>query len=136
MGEPEEGERDLDRLLAELRPRLDGRAFVFCTLPAAELVEVADLAPVTVVAEEEGLTVVVEPRRAEEAGLSFSGRFARITLQVHSSLEAVGLTAAVAGRLADRGIGANVVAGFFHDHLFVPWERREEAVAVLRGSER
>lgn len=127
------GEIDLGRLLAELRPRLDERAFVFCNLPAAGLDDVVALAPVAVVAEEEGLTVVVEPWRAEDAGLSFSGRFARITLQVHSSLEAVGLTAAVAGRLAERGISANVVAGFFHDHLFVAWERREEAVEVLRG---
>lgn len=125
------GERDLGRLLAELRPRLDERAFVFCSLPAAGLADVVALAPVAVVAEDEGLTVVVEAGRAEDAGLSFTGRFARITLQVHSSLEAVGLTAAVAGRLAERGISANVVAGLFHDHLFVPWERREEAVEVL-----
>lgn len=52
---------------------------------------------------------------------------------MHSSLEAVGLTAAVAARLAEPGISANVVAGFFHDHVFVPWARREEAVEALWG---
>lgn len=58
--------------------------------------------------------------------------WARITLTIYSSLDAVGLTAAVAGALADRGISANVVAAFHHDHLFVPWDRRDEAMALLR----
>lgn len=75
--------------------------------------------------------MVVERRRAEDAGIPFVGGFGRITLQVHSSLEAVGLTAPVAGLLATLGISANVVAGYHHDHLFMPWERREEAVAAL-----
>ena len=59
--------------------------------------------------------------------------WARITLAVHSSLEAVGLTAAVAGALAEQGISANMVAAFHHDHLFVPWSRRAEAMVVLRA---
>ena len=58
--------------------------------------------------------------------------FARITLTVHSALEGVGLTAAVAGALAQAGIACNVVAGYHHDHLFVPWDRREEALAILQ----
>jgi hypothetical protein len=59
--------------------------------------------------------------------------WARITLGVHSSLAAIGLTARVAAALAERGIAANMVAAFHHDHVFVPWERRDEALAVLRG---
>jgi len=51
---------------------------------------------------------------------------------VHSALEGVGLTAAVTSALADMGIACNVVAGFHHDHLFVPWQRREEALDALR----
>lgn len=125
------GETDLGRLLTRLQPRLDGAPFVFCTLPGAGLAEVAELAPAAVVEEDEGLTVVLERGRAEAAGLAFVGSFARITLEVCSSLEAVGLTAAVAGRLAELGIAANVVAGFHHDHLFVPWGRREEAMRAL-----
>ena len=57
--------------------------------------------------------------------------WARITLCVHSSLAAVGLTAKVATALAARGIAANVVAGYHHDHLFVPWDRRQQALAAL-----
>ena len=60
-----------------------------------------------------------------------TGEWARIFLGVHSSLEAVGLTAVLSSRLAEAGISANVVAGLFHDHLFVPWDRREEAIDCL-----
>ena len=73
--------------------------------------------------EDEGITAIVPAQ---------DGDFARITLQVHSALEGVGLTAAVAGVLAGAGIACNVVAGFHHDHLFVPWERREEALDLLQ----
>jgi hypothetical protein len=59
--------------------------------------------------------------------------WARITLQIHSSLAAVGLTARVAESLAAGGISANMVAAYHHDHVFVPWERRDEALAILRG---
>jgi hypothetical protein len=56
-----------------------------------------------------------------------------ITLRVHSSLAAVGLTAAVAAALSDHGISANVVAAYCHDHIFVPADRAEEALAALRS---
>jgi len=76
--------------------------------------------------EEEGATLVIRAR-ADHLGPLFAG----ITLQVHSDLEGVGLTASVAGALANAGIACNVVAGFHHDHLFVPWHRRDEALAIL-----
>jgi len=59
--------------------------------------------------------------------------WARITLTIHSSLEAVGLTAAVAAALAARGISTNMIAAFHHDHVFVPWDRRDEAMAALKA---
>lgn len=74
--------------------------------------------------EDEGLTSIHPDNR---------GQWARISLEIHSSLEAVGLTAVISSRLAEKGISANIVAARLHDHLFVPWDRREEALAVLRG---
>jgi len=74
--------------------------------------------------EAEGLTLI----RADP-----SGEWARLSLGVHSSLEAVGLTAALSSRLADLGISANIVAALYHDHVFVPWDRREEALRALSG---
>ncbi|WP_234036113.1 ACT domain-containing protein [Porphyrobacter sp. YT40] len=77
--------------------------------------------------EEEGVTAIM-PQEREGA----AGDLARITLMVHSALDGVGLTAAVASALAEQGIACNVVAGFHHDHLFVPWERREAALEALQ----
>jgi hypothetical protein len=79
------------------------------------------------VAEPEGLTVI-----ALLTLVPCATAWARISLSLHSDLSAVGLTAAFARALADEGISANVVAGFFHDHVFVPWEKRNEAVAALQ----
>jgi uncharacterized protein len=75
--------------------------------------------------EDEGSTAILSGQGAEPS-------FARITLMVHSALEGVGLTAAVSGALAAAGIACNMVAGFHHDHLFVPWERRAEALELLQ----
>ena len=84
-------------------------------------------------AEAEGTTLVVERRAAEAAGLAAAFPCRRITLRVHSALEAVGLTARVATALAAAGIPANIVAAFHHDHLFVPEARADEALEVLRA---
>ncbi len=81
--------------------------------------------------EEEGTTYVFALDQEWEMAEGLP-RFARITLQVHSDLEGVGLTAAVSSALAEAGISCNVIAAFHHDHLFVPWDRRLEAMAILK----
>jgi hypothetical protein len=130
------GETNLETLIATLQPHLHEGAFVFCTVPNGAYGDHAHLAPIAAVVEAEGLTLVLERARAEEAGLPYQGVFGWITLEVHSSLEAVGLTAAVASRLAGLGISANVVAGYYHDHVLVPLDRAEEAAAALRAMAR
>lgn len=55
-----------------------------------------------------------------------------ITLNVHSSLEAVGFMAVIATKLAEKGMGVNPVSGYYHDHLFVPVGREEEALRTLQ----
>jgi hypothetical protein len=86
---------------------------------------------VAFVAEDEGLSVVLEQADADARGLSYHFVAAWITLTVHSDLAAVGLTAAVSAALTEVGISANVIAGHHHDHLLVPVERSDEALAVL-----
>ncbi|GEB54523.1 ACT domain-containing protein [Streptomyces gardneri] len=122
-------ERDLIRLLAGMRPELAPGRYVFTTVagPAAP----AGVAPVVTVTESEGLTLVVRQEEADAASLPYDYVAGWITLRIHSALDAVGLTAAVAGALADAGMSCNVVAGFHHDHLFVEHARAEEALAVL-----
>ena len=83
--------------------------------------------PFATIREAEGTTFIMAADPADERPF-----FARITLQIHSDLEGVGLTAAVATTLAEKGIACNVIAGFHHDHLFVPWEQRLEALSCLQ----
>ncbi|MBC55255.1 MAG: transporter [Gammaproteobacteria bacterium] len=122
---------DLTTLLQSLVPRLAEDAYVFCSVPGP-LSDYAALEPVAAIREPEGLTLVVPAAVAEREGFDFQGRYRQITLTVHSSLEAVGLTAAVSAALAASAIPANVVAGFYHDHLFVPEDKADKALQLLK----
>jgi len=124
-------ETDLKILLQSIAPTLDSTDFVFLTFPGAGFGEYADLQPVVFVVEDEGMTLVVPKALADQKGLNYEGVFKRITLQVHSSLEAVGLTAAFAAKLTDHDISANVVAGYYHDHIFVSASQAASAMAAL-----
>ena len=123
-------ERDLGRLLRTMRPVLHPGQFVFTTVPGPVP---PGLRPVVTVAEDEGLTLVVSQPQADAAGLAYDYVAAWITLRVNSALDAVGLTAAVASELARAGLSCNVVAGFHHDHLFVPYLRAADALARLEA---
>lgn len=125
------GEKDLDKLLRTMAPVLIAGEFVFCSFASARYGDHADLDPIAAVTESEGLTLVIAKSKADERGLAYESVFRGITLNIHSSLDAVGLTAALSGRLAEHGISANVIAGFFHDHFFVQNELAEEAIATI-----
>jgi hypothetical protein len=126
------GERDLTKLLSGMKPQLNPGRYVFTTLPGSREVP-SGVRPVATVAEDEGLTLVVPQEEADRAGLGYDYVAAWITLRVHSALDAVGLTGAFATALADAGLSCNVVAGFHHDHLFVPYEQAEQAVVILNA---
>ena len=123
------GETDLGRLLAGMAPALRGRDWGYAVADAVP----AGLSPFATVAEDEGLTLIAPMAALQAAGLAVQGPMARITLCVHSSLAAVGLTAAVSGALAAQGISANMVAGFHHDHIFLPAADADRAMDVLAG---
>ncbi|MGM0633961.1 MAG: ACT domain-containing protein [Pseudomonadota bacterium] len=127
------GEKDLDSLLASLSPEFMEGEFVFCSFPGARYGQQRELEPVAVVVEREGLTLIIPRSRADAHGHDYESVFRGITLHVHSSLDAVGLTAAVSRALTVQGISANVVAGYHHDHLFVPARFADRAMAVLRS---
>lgn len=125
-------ETNLDRLLRTMQPVLMPGEYLFCTLPGGALVP-AGLAPIGTFREAEGLTLILLAADAAAAGLAGSYPCRLITLHVHSSLEAVGFLARIATRLAHHGLPVNAVAGYFHDHLFVPAGRAEEALALLEA---
>ncbi|RJG14435.1 ACT domain-containing protein, partial [Pseudomonas cavernicola] len=117
-------------LLRSMSPQLNAGDYVFCSVNDENL-----LAGVQVLGsfrEREGLTVILQRQQAERLGLPFDYIAAWITLTVHSALSAVGLTAAFATALAMAGISCNVIAGYYHDHLFVAQADGERAIDVLR----
>lgn len=124
------GETSLNTLLRSMSPELNEGDYVFCSLNDASVINGVDV--VGSFREREGLTVILERQQAQTLGLSFEYVAAWITLNVHSSLAAVGLTAAFATALGHAGISCNVVAGFYHDHLFVAKEDAQNALSVLR----
>lgn len=127
------GERDLDKLLASLSPRLMDDDFVFCTIKDATYGDFAEFSPLASFSEDEGLTLVLTKENADRAGFKYEALFRCITLGVHSSIEAVGLTAAVSRRLADLGISTNMMAAYYHDHILVPVEKAADALSALRN---
>ena len=125
------GEMDLAALLREMQPRLDAEPYGYGMIAAGAVPQ--GVAAFAVIVEAEGTTVVAPAAGLVRAGIAHQGHWARISLTVHSDLAAVGLTAAIAAALARDGISANVVAGYFHDHVFVQWDRRAAAMEALRA---
>lgn len=123
------GEKDLDILLKTMKPTLNKGDYVFCTLKNVEQVDFNDI--LFFFKEEEGITVVVAKEIADKTQLDYSFVASWITLTVHSSLEAVGLTAAFSKALTEADISCNVVAAYFHDHIFVDKKVVEKAMLIL-----
>lgn len=126
------GEKNLATLIASMTPILSEREYVFSTLSDGDESLLAKLQPIGTFHEQEGLTVIVLHSEAEKHQLHYHGLFQCITLNVHSSLAAVGLTAAVSTKLAQENISANVVAAYYHDHIFVPADDAAKALLCLQ----
>jgi len=124
-------EKDLNTLLSSLSPELLPEPYVFCTVKGV-YGDFAPLSPLASFIEREGMTLILTRQTAQSVNLPFTSVFRAITLTVHSSLDAVGLTAAVSGILAANGISANVVAAYYHDHIFVPETKADKAMELLQ----
>lgn len=119
-------ETDLGKLIAGMSPVLAPDVYVFTTSENP-----VDIPAIVRVEEVEGVTQIVTRSSAEAAGVAYEFPCRMITLNVHSALEAVGFIAKIATRLAAEGMGVNPVAGFYHDHIFVPEDRAEDAMRIL-----
>lgn len=122
--------RDRGAMIRGMAPVLDPETWHFVTVTDVSVI--ADTSPLATFVEEEGLSLILSAADAGHAGLSTDMPMARITLTVHSALDGVGLTAAVASALADAGIPCNMVAAFHHDHAFVPLADAPRALAILQ----
>lgn len=118
--------RATEAMIGQMSPSLDTQGYVFVT----------DAAPVSdalaTFREREGLSQILPIEAARAAGLDISMPMARVVLEVHSALDGVGLTAAVASALASQGIACNMVAAFHHDYVFVPLKDAARALTLLQ----
>lgn len=124
--------RDTHAMLANMTPVLKDGEFVFCATTDADVIARALPLALGSFKEEESVTLILGRADAATLGFRETAPMRRIVLEVFSSLEGVGLTATVAGALAAENIPCNMVAAFHHDHVFVPTDMAERALAVLR----
>ena len=114
-----------------MSPELMDGEYIFCTFRNAQYGDYSELKPIAAISETEGLTLVIPKSIADEKNLIYKSVFRGITLTIHASLDAVGLTAAFSGKLTDHGICANVIAGYYHDHIFVQSQDAQRALQAL-----
>lgn len=120
---------DIDVILRSMSPWLNEGKYVFVTLTDISQVNRNDT--ICELREAEGTTVVIEKSKADELGFTYNYVAAWITLNVHSALESVGLTAAFSTALTQHNISCNVIAGFYHDHIFVDAKDATKAIEVI-----
>lgn len=125
------GEKDLQKLIREMEPVLNSGEYVFVVVPNFDKILREDT--LFEFKESEGITLILEKNKADTLQLSYSFICSWITLKIHSSLEAVGLTAAFSKALTAHNISCNVVAGFYHDHIFVDTKHAQKAITVLKN---
>lgn len=123
------GIKELHQLIHEMTPVLNKGEYVFVSVQ--DISQIEREKTICEFREKEGITVVLPKSYADELNLSYDFVASWITLEIHSSLEAVGLTAAFSAELAKNNISCNVIAGFYHDHIFVPVKDSEKAIRVL-----
>jgi uncharacterized protein len=125
------GETNLQKLIKNMIPQLNEGDYVYCTVDNLTRIDIEKV--ISIFKEAEAYTIIIKKSLADELGLTYSYIAAWITLTVHSSLDAVGLTAAFSNALADNGISCNVVAAYYHDHIFVNKDDAEKAMSVLKA---
>jgi hypothetical protein len=125
------GEINLATLLKNMKPVLNTGEYVFCTVSNSGKIDINNV--LGTFKEKEGTTLIISKEYADLLGLTYTSVMSWISLEIHSSLEAVGLTAAFSKLLAENNISCNVVAGYYHDHIFVLKKDAEKAIYLLKS---
>ena len=125
------GEIDLKKLLKGIKAQHIPGEFVFCTVPDLDQIDINEIQ--LLFKETEGKTLILRKNYADTLSLNYTFIASWITLSIHSSLEAVGFTAAFSNALAKENISCNVVAAYYHDHIFVNSQDLEKALEVLNS---
>lgn len=123
------GIKNLSVLLKSMKPELNKGKFVFCTVNKNIDMKIV---PKMIFREKEGATLILRKEEADEYGLKYDEIWSMITLTVHSDLSAVGFLATITDKLAKANISVNAISAFYHDHLFVPFNKSKEAMNILQ----
>ncbi len=123
------GEKNLEILLKTMQPKLNAGEFVFCEVANLDNINANEI--IMTLREQESITIITKKEIADQLQLHYSFIASWITLTIHSSLEAVGLTAAFSKALSENNISCNVVAALYHDHIFVNTKDTEKAMEIL-----
>ena len=123
------GETELSNLIKGMKPQLQAGEYVFCTVADNQIPK--DVQPIGIFREVEGTTLIITKQEADRLSILYSFVTVWITLTVHSSLEAIGLTAAISAELTKAGISCNVIAAYYHDHLFVAQKDAQRTREIL-----
>jgi hypothetical protein len=125
------GIKELSHLLSEMRPVLNTGRYVFTKVDASFQINFVDI--IASFKEEENTTLVLKKKKADTLQLPYEGIYSWITLTVHSSLEAIGLTAAVSKALTEHKISCNIIAAYYHDHIFIAENDAKKAIEILNN---
>lgn len=124
------GEKNLAILLKSIKPKIHAGEYIFCSLKNFSQIDLQKI--ILLFKEDEGYTVILKKEDADTLNIHYAFVAAWIELNVYSALDAVGLTAAFSNALADKNISCNVVAGFYHDHIFVETKDAHNAMKILK----
>ena len=125
------GQTNLSEVLKSLQVSCDGVEYGFASVKDKHINFCDDI--LGTFKENEGLTIIASKAYFEAKNIKFEGPYAKLTIEVHTSLELVGLTAVLAKKLAENQISANVVAGYYHDYIFVQYGICQKAIEAINN---
>jgi len=124
------GITELDLLLKTMSPVLLEKQYIIISTQE-NFEEIIKYNPIAIIQEKEGKTIIIEKNIADNNNIKYKEIFKCITLNVNSSLSAIGFTAVISNELTKNKISANVIAGYYHDHLLVNEVNADDALKVL-----